>query len=85
MYALTATTTIVAQRASGVPNRTYAAIFTAKATEIALDLKSTTGFRWAMPTSTMVKTNMTGSIELVRTFTELTIRTTSPRVATTPM
>ena len=43
VYAFTAATTSVAQSATPVPNRTYAAIFTANATEIELDRKSMTG------------------------------------------
>ena|SRR5438309_6213571 len=85
VYAFTATTTIVAQRATPVPNRTYAAIFTAKATEIALDRNSTTGFRWATPTSTRMNTNITGSIALVRALIELATRTIRPSAATIPM
>src|SRR4029077_5421940 len=85
VYAVTATTTTVAQSATGEPNRTDPAIFTANATEIALDRKSTTGFRWAIPASARMTMNITGSIELVGALIEFATRTTSPSAATSAM
>ena len=64
VYAFTATTMIVAHNATAVPKRTYAAIFTANATEIALERNSVTGLRCAMPASAMIRRNITGSIVL---------------------
>src|SRR6266849_4414310 len=59
--AFTPATMRFAQSATLVPNRTYAAIFTAKATEIELELKSRTGLRCATPASARRNTNITGS------------------------
>src|SRR5207249_4738581 len=59
--AFTPTTTRFAHRATLTPKSTYAAIFTANATEIALERKRRTGLRCAMPASVRRKTNITGS------------------------
>ena len=85
VYALTATTTIVVHIATGVPKRTYAAIFTANATEIALERKRTTGLRWATPARARMRRSIAGSISLVRMPIDETTSRMRPSPATSVM
>ena len=85
VYAFTATTTSVVHIATGVPKSTYAAIFTANATEIALERKRTTGLRWAMPARPRMRRSMAGSMSLVRTPIDEPTSTMSPSPVTRVM
>ena len=84
--AFTPTTTRFAHRATPVPKSTYAAIFTANATEIALERKSITGLRWATPASVSRNTNITGSSDAAgRTESELRTKHSVPPATTAAM
>src|SRR5260221_4990113 len=85
VYAFKATTTSVTQSVRPAPKSTYAETWTAKATEIAVEPKSLTGFRCATPARTMTSTNMTGSRVSVRTATDVVRRQMAPAAAMAPM
>src|SRR5919201_4806390 len=84
--AFTPTTTRFAHSATLTPKSTYAAIFTANATEIVLVRKSRTGLRCAIPASASRKTNITGSSdEAGLTESELRTKQTVPASTTVQM